>query len=78
MKIKIIQWDKLKSIYGVTAWNAIKVRFLFTEYMEDSLPDDRIIDVNKKGQFYEWVTIRDGVDIYHELSEDIIEGIVND
>lgn len=75
INMKVKSWDELKNKYGLTSWDAIKIRYLFTKDMEDKLPDDRVIGVVKKGRIIEWNSIdKYGREVTHEMSEDLFEG----
>jgi len=45
MKVKIKTWEQMEKEFGLYDDGEIDCTFIFSEYMEQALPEDRIIDV---------------------------------
>ena len=64
-RVKIKTWEAMESEFGLMN-KSIKCEFYFTPKMEKALPDNRIIEIDRK---HFWFPDND----YFSISEDMIE-----
>ena len=71
MYVKIKSWNKMKKEYGLTIQGDIDCKIVFTQEMEDSLPNYRVIEVSEKENGrYIW-------DHLYSITNDMIEKIID-
>jgi len=77
MKVKIRKYEDLKNEFGVGEEGHIATTFTFTDYMEEELPEDRIINIvfDREDDCYRWVTENEPSGGW-QISTDMIEKVV--
>jgi len=70
MKVKIKTWMKMEEELGLNGWGGINCKYAFTKSMEEQLPENRIIEI-EKGCDYAFGKWKE-----YNISEDMIEEIV--
>lgn len=82
MKVRIKTWERMESEFGVDNVGDIKCKETFNTYMEELLPKDRIIEINKNTKMYnllphnvyDWYVY----DFEWNISDDMIEEIIEE
>ena len=82
MKVRIKTWNEMVQEFGVDNAGDIKCRETFNTYMEDSLPKDRIIEIEKDenntlkifNNVHDWYVD----DFEWNISDDMIEEIIEE
>ena len=77
MKVKIKTWDAMVSEFGVDSLGSIDIQAGFTDAMERSMPEDRVIDVsvNDDSDFFLWESEDD---FEWDISNAMIEAYLED
>ena len=85
MKVKIKTWERMESEFGLDTINDIDCKESFNEYMEKSLPKDRIIEIVKDKKYsddvlynvYVWYTNTPVITQWH-ISDNMIEEVIEE
>ena len=59
--VKIKTWGEMEKEFGLDGTGAINCQHRFTEPMEEYMPKNRIIDVSRKNDGWEWQTRYPGI-----------------
>jgi len=85
MKVKIKTWERMESEFGLDTINDIDCKETFNEYMEKSLPEDRIIEIVKDEKYsddvlynvYVWYTNTSAITEWN-ISDNMIEEVIEE
>lgn len=68
--VKIKTWEKMDEEYGTDSQNNIDCPGGFTDLMEESMPESRIIEIERDGDGYYWIAPNDDD---WQITEEMIE-----
>ena len=74
MKVKIKTWKKMEEEYGLDEYEEIDCYCKFMYEMEVMLPEDRIIEIKRKDDYYVWNILN----YFWNISDDMIEQVVEE
>ena len=69
-KVRIKTWEEMEEEFGLEDCEVeiIRVKYDWTRIMEDTIPEDRVIEVKNKGGFMRW----ENRDYGYSISDDMI------